>query len=270
MYESNDHVLLVDFNNAVHRARAGFGKGEHSITYTFFLMFRKMVETHKPTKVCIVLEGRPVRRREEFSDYKANRTSSGDDFWRQHSDIKSMLSHLPVTIVRHESHECDDVIAHLARNVYHDKSCTVVSTDTDFIQLLTPGDDRIKLYNPTKEEYIQAPGYDYVMWKSLTGDGSDNIPGFTGIGGKRAQKLLENRDSLDSFLEIDGNRSKFERNISLIGFEQLLGDPTVAEFTPDYSTLRSRFEEYKFFSIIGDKSWNRFTNTFDAVTCSWR
>lgn len=268
MSVSDQKVLLVDFNNAVHRARAGFGKGDHSITYTFFLMFRKMVETHSPNKVCIVLEGRPTRRKEEYGEYKANRISAGDEFWRQHTDIKSLLSHLPVTVVRHANHECDDVIAHLANVTYADHQCTVVSTDTDFIQLLVPGNDRVRLYNPIKEEYIVAPTYDYVEWKSLTGDGSDNISGFNGIGGKRAQKLVENRDLLEKFLSDEEHKKKFERNLGLIRFETLQEQPDSMTFTPDYQVLRDKFYERKFFSIINDKSWTRFTNTFDAVTCS--
>ena len=44
-------ILIVDFQNTVHRARAGFDRGEHSLTYTFFRMLRKDVETFAPSKV---------------------------------------------------------------------------------------------------------------------------------------------------------------------------------------------------------------------------
>lgn len=259
-------VLVIDLNNMVHRARAGFCRGEHSLTYTFFLMFRKMTETFSPSRIYVVKEGRPQRRHDAFGEYKAGRSSPGDDFWRQHGDILSILSKMPVHIVRHPLRECDDTIAHLVRVEHKDDPCVVVSTDTDFIQLLTPGDDRIRLWNPTKELWVEAVPYDYVRWKSLTGDGTDGIPGFRGIGGKSAEKLLADPMKFQRFMDEEPGRvQKFERNLLLISFHEIEDDLERSDYRPDWLAVAAAFNERGFSSLLKEKTWHKFTNTFGCV-----
>jgi len=263
--EVQSPVLVIDFNNMVHRARAGFSKGDHAITYTFFLMLRKTVEKFSPSRVYIVKEGRPQRRHDAFGEYKANRSSAGDDFWRQHGDIVSILTTMPVEIVRHPQRECDDTIAHLVRNVHKDESCVIVSTDTDFIQLLTHGDERIRLWNPGKEVWVQPFACDYVRWKSLVGDGSDNIPGFKGVGGKTAEKLINDESRLNEFLSEPGRREQYERNLFLIAFHEIEDELERTPTNPEWTTTRTAFIERGFWSIANDKSWQKYTNTFNTI-----
>jgi len=255
-------VLCIDFNNMVHRARAGFGKGDDSITYTFMLILRKAVETFDPCRVYIVKEGRPLKRHAMFTEYKAGRASSGDDFWRQHGDILNVMSNLPVHIVRHPERECDDVIAHLVKHVHANDPVVVVSTDSDFIQLLIPDDDRVKLWNPVKDKWIDATPYDYVMWKSLVGDGSDGIPGFKGIGGKTAIKLLDNRQKLSDFLAEGDRQVIFDRNLSLITFESIDGEIEHEVGQLNTEDIRNFFESKGFASLLKDGPWKKFISTF--------
>lgn len=259
-------VLVIDFNNTVYRARAGYGRGEYSITYTFMLMLRKAVEMFAPSKIYVVKEGHPQRRHDIFSEYKLGRQGPGDDFWRQHGMIVSLLSKMPVHIVRHPLRECDDTIGHIVKVLHKDEHCVVYSTDTDFIQLLTYNDDRVRLWNPTRKVWIPATEYDYVRWKSLTGDGTDGIPGFKGIGGKTAEKLITNQEKLDTFLSEDDRKSRFERNLTLIAFHEINEELERIEYAPDWETVRTMFSELGFESITNNKSWNKFTNTFSCLS----
>ena len=260
-------VLLVDFNNMVYRARAGFGRGDHALTYTFFLILRKAVETFDPSLVYIIKEGRPLKRREAFTEYKAGRTNPGDDFWRQHGEILDILSRMPVHIVRHAERECDDVIAHLTNVTHSEDPVVVLSTDSDFIQLLKWGSERVKLWNPTKDKWIDPVPYDYVKWKSLVGDGSDGIPGFKGIGTVTAQKLLEDNEKFESFLNTEERRSHFERNHFLITFDPIHIEEEIEKHPPhsDWEGVRSSFEEKGFGSLLKEKTWNKFVNTFAGL-----
>ena len=257
--------LIVDFNNTVHRARAGFQRGEHSITYTFMLMLKKMVTTFKPDRVYVVKEGKAKARRELFSEYKATRTSAGDDFWRQHSNILDLIEHLPVHIIRHPERECDDTIAHICRVLNADEECVIISSDSDFTQLLTRGEDRIKLYNPIKEAYVEAPEYDYVTWKCLVGDGSDNIPGFPGIGPKRAEKIISTQANLEDFLSQNNNQEIFDRNMKLIKFEEIESGLERKEPSKDWDGLKEKFSSFGFNSIISEKSWVKFVESFSSI-----
>lgn len=261
-------ILLVDFNNMAHRARAGFGRGDHALTYTFFLILRKAVETFDPSRVYIIKEGRPLKRREAFTEYKAGRTNPGDDFWRQHADILEILSHMPVHIVRHAERECDDVIAHLTNVTHVEDPVIVLSTDSDFIQLLKWGSERVRLWNPTKDKWIDPVPYDYVKWKSLVGDGSDGIPGFKGIGTVTAQKLLEDQEKFESFLEVEGRKAHFERNHFLITFEPIQSEDEIEKQTPqsNWENVQASFGDRGFGTLLKEKTWTKFVNTFAGLS----
>ena len=71
-----------------------------------------------------------------------------------------------------------------------------MSSDKDFIQLV---DDRIAVWSPTKKklyfkgdvaEDYKIPPHNYLMYRTLTGDKSDNIPGIRGTGITTLQKRL--------------------------------------------------------------------------------
>jgi 5'-3' exonuclease len=140
----------------------------------------------------------------------------------------------------------------------------VISSDTDFYQLLQ-NHNSLKLYNPVKKEFITPPPFDYVTWKALRGDATDNIPGFKGVGDKRALSLVESPNDLETFLARDDNRTMFERNCQMIRFHNLtedLKDLEINEPKVDWQDLRTIFDDMKFFSITNDKSWLKFVKTF--------
>lgn len=263
-------VLLIDGYNMMHRARSGWAKGENPVVFNFFRSFRATVDKFKPDVVYFVLEGRPIQRLETMAEYKGNRDHHDrDDFIRQRRLIVSLLKEkFPVHVVRHPNYECDDVLAALARITHATDDVIVVSSDTDFYQLLN-GSQHIELYNPIKKDFIDPPAYDYVTWKALRGDSSDNIPGIRGIGDKRALDLVENSEVLQKFLEQKDHRETFQRNVDMIKFHEL--SPTeMAELerntlATDWSGLKQVFDEMKFFAITNVKSWSKFTTTFDRL-----
>lgn len=192
-----------------------------------------------------------------------------ETFKVQKRQIVDLISkHLPILVMRHPDHEADDVISHLAKSVHREDSVTIVSTDTDFIQLLN-GSGRISLYSPIKDIMVEPTQYDYVMWKSLRGDKSDNIPGIPGIGDKRAQNLLVEPGALEQFfLKKPEAKPIFEGNLSLIAFEDLGCDwEHVTRSSPnrDEEVLRTRLQQLGFNSIANEKSWPKWIKTYDNL-----
>lgn len=263
-------VLFVDGYNMLYRARAGWAKGENPIVYTFFRSFRATVEKFNPDVVYFVLEGMPVKRLSMLTEYKAQRTyHDKDDFRRQRKLIIKMLKEeFPVRVVRHENYECDDVLANLAYVTHKEDECVVVSSDTDFYQMLQVHKD-IKLYNPVRKQFIETPKVDYVTWKALKGDSSDNIEGFAGIGNKRATALASNEEMLDKFLDKqEGNREKFNLNKELVRFHDMGKDMDDIEHSPidaNWDTVKESFNQMEFFSITNEKPWDKFVKTFDSL-----
>jgi DNA polymerase-1 len=102
--------------------------------------------------------------------------------------------------------EADDAIAYIAQMYETEcKKITVVSTDRDFYQLV---DERIQVWSPIKKKMydVQAVQDEFgvhpanmVVYRSFTGDASDNIPGIMGIGPKTILKLVPELSAADEF-----------------------------------------------------------------------
>ena len=159
------------------------------------------------------------------------------------------------------------VVGGIIRNWHSDDNVTIVSTDTDFIQLLNEFGD-VKLWNPIRKKFIDGPDYDYVMWKALRGDTADAIPGIQGVGDKTAEKMIQDRALLEAKLSVGENREIFQRNQLLIRFSTLENEMSALEVsspTKNWDSVKSIFESYEFNSIINDKSWSKFVGTFDPL-----
>jgi hypothetical protein len=128
----------------------------------------------------------------------------------------------------------------------------------------------VRIYNPMKKEYVATPEFDYVTWKSLRGDGSDNIDGIPGVGDKTALKLVNDPDALEELLKRDTETSeRFAKNVKLIRFktfsrEEML-EVTSSRPNRDWTAVKGRFNDFKFKSITDDKPWNKFVTTFDPL-----
>ena len=269
-------VILFDAMNLIHRARSGFGKGDHALTFSFFRSFKPLVEKFGGDVAYFVLEGKPKHRTGTFEGYKSNRPKLPDDFWRQQAEILEIMTHLPVVQIRHKDYECDDVIANLAKHYVTNKNAqvTVVSGDSDFIQLFdTLGDENLRIFHPIKKKFLQKPDYNYLSWKSLKGDISDNIPGIKGVGDKTATKLILDSEKLSEFLSDPEKNMIFERNRSLIEFhwfeeldDMLYKSGAVANVpSPDLEKVRSCFESREFSSMVNEKYWEKFAKSFHSL-----
>ena len=193
-------VLLVDTHNLIHRARFGFGDGEHKIYYNFFRMLMGELKRHEPDIVYIVDEGSPVQSKALLADYKANRQKLADpQFHREKKEIfETIKSKSGLVYIRHPHFECDDVIGFLAQVTHKNDDVTIVSTDSDFIQLIS---NNVKLWHPKKKKYVDPWYCDYVTWKALKGDLTDNVSGVSGVGKKRADLLVQDPKELEIFLK---------------------------------------------------------------------
>lgn len=263
-------ILLLDAYNLIHRARSGFTKGDYPIIYNFFRGIRPLVEKFNPDKVYFVLEGNPRFRKEISGDaYKGNRKSPGDSFHRQKAAIINMVSeYLPFITAKHPDLECDDTIATLVSlHTKRGDDCVIVSSDSDFIQLLNTFDN-LQLYNPVKKKYIETPDYDYVIWKSLRGDATDNIKGIKGVGDKTANKLVSNESLLKEFLQIEENYRTFEKNVNLIRLVDFSNDLSMLEYTEGQSNfvaLKDNFNDLGFHSMTKEKTWEKYVLTFKGI-----
>ena len=266
-------VVFLDAYNLIYRALSGFTKGENYVIYNFFRGLRPLVEKYNPDLVYFVLEGKP-KHRALLSEgkYKSNRKSKGDHFHLQKASIiQAVKTFFPIISVRHPNFECDDVIAtYVMKHAQNGDDCFVISSDSDFIQLHNICN--VTLYNPIKKKEIEKPDYDYVTWKALRGDPTDNISGIPKVGDKTADKLVNNPKLLKEYLDKPGYREIFDRNVNLIRLVDLRNSEDEMEINTshlDEEGLRKYFERLEFTSMIKEKTWKNYIKTFKELANEW-
>lgn len=162
-----------------------------------------------PTRVIIVFDGKggSQKRRKIYPGYKngrktdirLNRTyddlsdslTESQNFKKELIRTVNYLDVLPVTVMSMDQVEADDTIAYLAKQTFKDSNVTIMSTDKDFLQLAS---DKISIWSPVKKkifgckEIVDEYGIsckNFIFYRIMEGDTSDNIPGLEGVGLKR-------------------------------------------------------------------------------------
>lgn len=188
------------------------------------------IRDFNPTKCIIVFDGKggSMRRKKIFPDYKSGRTGNNvlrREFFtdveeekismrRQMVRTVQYLDLLPVQIFCIDNIEADDAIAYMTMQYFKPKNSKVriVSTDRDFLQLV---DENIEVYSPIKKkiynetqlkEEFGIHSNNYLLYRILSGDSSDNIPGIKGIGLKTLIKefpeIVDRELSVEEIIEI--------------------------------------------------------------------
>ena len=239
----NSHLLVIDGLNTFIRVFSAVpalnDDGMHIGGVTGFLRsIAAVIRKHKPTRCVIVFDGKggSVRRKRMYPNYKANRanktafnrykefTSLEDEqqsMKRQYGRMIQYLQCLPITTLAIDNIEADDAIAYISNEIFtkQENKVTIVSTDRDFLQLVN---NRISVWSPIKKkmytpnimrEEFGIDSKNYLLYRALTGDKSDNIPGVNGVGLKTMIKRLpiitENRQlSVEEFVEAATNAEK--------------------------------------------------------------
>jgi 5'-3' exonuclease len=185
----------------------------------------------RPNNVLVVWDGeRSEMRKTLLPNYKGDRKSDRLVDWEnldsQKKAVRKILYSLGVKQILNPQAEADDMIYKVTRIALSGgsyESIRIVSSDKDFNQLLV--DNRVMIWNDSKKDYIHARnckeyfGYtpeQTVDYLSLVGDDSDNIPGYRGIGPKKAADFLEEYGSISNFLSVKTNKFPGIDRVTLI------------------------------------------------------
>lgn len=148
-------------------------------------------------------------------------------------------------MIRVEDCESDDIIAILMRR-FPDYMCRILfSSDRDFLQLenvyqYNMNGERIKrvTFKDALIEEEVSPN-DYLLWKILNGDTSDNIKGvFPKYGPKKCYKLVKNKAKIKEMLKEDlSSVERFKLNKLLIDFDCIPKDVEEKIYNKIYEKL---------------------------------
>jgi DNA polymerase-1 len=213
-------LVLVDGSAVFHRGYHAIphlsnSKGEPTnAVYGFLTILIKVLGDLKPEYLIVAWDKTSKTfRNDMYPDYKATRTEMDDDLRVQIAPTKELIATLGLPLIEVDNYEADDIIGTLARKAEArgDMDIVIATGDRDQLQLV---DERtiVAMFNPRgleptrydlakmKEKYGLTPAQ-FVDYKALVGDSSDNIPGVKGIGDKGAQKLLAEYGTLDGIYE---------------------------------------------------------------------
>jgi len=178
-------------------------------TYVFCNMLLQLIREQKPDYLVVAMDPADgkVFREQIDSQYKANREPPPEDLIPQIRRIVQIVEAAGIPILCKSGFEADDVMATLCRKLAEqDVQVCLVSKDKDLEQLLG---ERVSLFDAGKGEFIgpadlqAAKGYtpaQAIEIQTLTGDSTDNVPGVTGIGPKKAAALIAKYGSADAVI----------------------------------------------------------------------
>ncbi|MEO6298815.1 MAG: 5'-3' exonuclease H3TH domain-containing protein, partial [Paracoccaceae bacterium] len=160
------------------------------------------------THIAVIFDaGAHTFRNDMYSLYKANRPPLPEDLRPQFPLTRDATRAFNISCIEMVGYEADDIMATLALQAQAaGGSCTIISSDKDLMQLVSPG---IDMFDPMKnkaigpDEVFEKFGVDpgrVVDVQSLAGDGVDNVPGAPGIGLKTAALLIQEYGDLDTLL----------------------------------------------------------------------
>lgn len=183
-------------------------------TLGFVGAMRKMIAMTHPSHIAVIFDGEAFNPRTELdAAYKANRedyteVADEDNPFSQLPDIYRALDYMGIVHTETTDCETDDVLAAYAKRYGDEFEIVIASQDSDFFQLITDtvnvlryrGDRSVLCNTAYIRERLGVFPHQYADYKSLTGDGSDNIKGIPGIGPKTAAALMGQFGSLEALL----------------------------------------------------------------------
>ena len=223
--EFKKKLLLIDGHALFHRAYHaipnmnapdGFPTGA---IFGFLSMLFKALADLKPTHILVTFDMKGGTYRDKLSaDYKATRKAPDQEMTVQLPKLKEILTALDIPIYEKEGYEADDLLGIIAHKTPKDVLNIIVTGDLDLLQLIDnhtqvyrfkTGFSDIQIFDTDKmvEIYGLHPSQ-WVDYKAIRGDTSDNIPGVPGIGEKGASELIKQFGSLDGVYEAAEVRSK--------------------------------------------------------------
>ena len=214
-------LILIDGHSLAYRAYFAMintplsvrhDDGSEELTgavFAFTNMLLKVWASEKPDYLAVAFDVGKTFRDDLYPEYKGTREKMPDELNRQIQRIQELLRALDIPMFTAEGFEADDVLGTLSRRASGEGlEVIIVTGDRDSLQLVNP---RVRVLT-SKQRFDDVIVYDealvqekygigvkqFIDYKALLGDTSDNVPGVKGIGEKTAVTLLNTYNDLDT------------------------------------------------------------------------
>ncbi len=215
-----ERIVIIDGNSLINRAYYAIQRPmitkEGLYTqgiYGFLSMLQKIRSEYEPTHMLVAWDRKaPTFRHQEYDAYKAGRIKMPPELAMQLPLLKEVLSAMNIRMFELDGYEADDIIGTAAHRAEEEGlQAFIITGDKDALQLAS-GQTTVII---TKKGISEFARYDeaamqeefgfghlqFIDYKGLRGDPSDNIPGVPGIGEKTAIKLIQQFGSIENLLQ---------------------------------------------------------------------
>ncbi len=214
-----NRLIIIDGNSLINRAY--YAMQRPMITkdglytqgvYGFLNMLNKIKTDYESGYIVVAFDRKaPTFRHEKYADYKAGRKKMPVELAMQLPLLKEVLQAMNIKMLEIDGFEADDIIGTIAREA-EEKGLEpfIISGDKDELQLATKktkvlitkkGISEFEIYD--EDAMIEKYGFtptQFIDYKALMGDQSDNIPGLPGVGEKTAMKLIHEFGSIENLI----------------------------------------------------------------------
>ncbi len=293
-------IVLIDGHNLAFRsyyAVKGLSTSRGQPTNAIFGFMRSLIAILKEegeNDATVVTFDAPAKtfRHEQFANYKAERAPTPQELISQIEVIKDLVGLMGLHQIEVAGLEADDLFGTISKRcAERGYEVEIISTDRDAFQLIN---EQVSVYNPIKkvrydaEKVLAEFGISVEQWidyRALTGDSSDNIPGAKGIGAKTATKLIQAYGSLDYILEhlteikpasvakkiadsLADVRFSKELSIIVTDAEIAIEPEHWANRAMQEEALISKLKEFELTTILRDLDLSGTKTTYEEVTFS--
>ena len=267
--------LIIDANNLLHRVYwIGESRGQSvNAVYLFLNSVKKYANMFKPNDIYLAWDSRLIKGIKNFrrlardGQYKGTRDHERNkNVYNIEAPVHETVSLLGIKNIFPGIMEGDDVMSWLSENLPGNN--VIVSVDQDFLQLVQ---ETVSVYSPIKdihitnenfEEIVGVSPKDFLSYKALIGDKSDNIPGVPKVGDKTAKKIIAagvdtlSAEHYDTYVEnvklmdLRIGYKSYDEEIPL--YEKQIEE--LAKVKPDMDKFKQRCEDMNMNQVVNNIS----------------
>ena len=221
--------VLIDLSNLTHIIRhSKFKKNKEP--YDSTMLFKYVLDSilyyankFRTDGVLVAVDSKDTWRKAFYPAYKQHREALRDEHYEDTINVMKAIkmfldNHTSVSALAVPGAEADDIIAVCSQTNMH--GSVVVSSDKDFIQLISP---TVQVFNPVDQKYRETEDRAFELFlKIIRGDKGDNVPSaYPRVREKKLKEIIKDKaeianmmNSKNAFGEVI--KDAYQRNNKLI------------------------------------------------------
>ena len=212
---SKKTLFIIDAYNLIYRMFYAIpemntrqGEPVHAIFWVAKFL-KSLAEENPEAAVVVATDVGKSFRADLYTEYKWTRERMPDTLRSQIDGVFALFDAAGILVLSKEWYEADDIIWSIAHQHKNDEyQIVVISSDKDLCQFVRNG--HVHIFDAMKRKFMKeadvlekfgVPVHQVCDYLAIVGDTSDNIPGISGFGPKKAVDLLSKYGSLEGIYE---------------------------------------------------------------------